>query len=165
MFFHSDRPQLWGGLFSVACGLLILCFLKFYYYQPIDANDLAKAIASDRFRTRISALRNIYNADIEIGEYPQRVKMIDSDYIPERYWLALTLGKSRMPRTYDELMLLINDPDFNVVYMAIRGLGLRGERKAVKEILHYMESSENWYVQLYAYKSLRKLGWKQTKSK
>jgi HEAT repeat protein len=52
-----------------------------------------------------------------------------------------------------------------VVSMAFSALGQRGSSKAIPEILTRLESSDNWYNQGYAYKALRALGWKQTKSK
>jgi len=48
--------------------------------------------------------------------------------------------------------------------MALYALGLRRDPRAIRPILDKIENSEDWYCQLYAYKALRSIGWKQTKS-
>jgi len=88
-----------------------------------------------------------------------------SPHIAERYWLARALGVSRQSETYDDLIAFLDDPSPNVVSMAFYALGKRGDRRAIKEIMTRIEASDNWYNQWYAYKALRKLGWKQNRSK
>jgi len=53
----------------------------------------------------------------------------------------------------------------NVVSMAFYALGQRGDRQAIKEILTRIETSKHWYNQWYAYRALRRLGWKQSRPK
>jgi HEAT repeat protein len=91
--------------------------------------------------------------------------MLKSPHIPVRYWLARALAVSRKPETYDDLLSFLDDPHPNVVSMAFYALGKRGDRSAIGLILHRIETSRHWYVQWYAYKALRRLGWKQTASK
>ena len=88
-----------------------------------------------------------------------------SPHVSERYWVARALGVSRKPETYRDLVTLLDDHHPNVVSMAFYALGQRGDRRAVREILSRMKISTDWYNQWYAYKALRALGWKQTKSK
>ena len=88
----------------------------------------------------------------------------DSSYIAERYWLARTLGNSRNPATYDDLLHFLNDPHPNVVTMALHAIGKRGNRDMADEIMHIITTTDNWYIQWYAYKALRSIGWRQTKS-
>jgi hypothetical protein len=40
---------------------------------------------------------------------------------------------------------------------------VRNNRRAIKPILEKIKISHDWYDQLYAYKALRFLGWKQEK--
>jgi HEAT repeat protein len=88
-----------------------------------------------------------------------------SPHIPERYWLVKALGVSRQPETYKDLMRFVDDPHPNVVRMAFDSLGQRGDTSAINVIMKRIETSDHWYEQWYAYKALRKLGWKQAKSK
>jgi HEAT repeat protein len=81
--------------------------------------------------------------------------------VPERYWLARALGVSRHPETYPNLLAFLDDAHPNVVSMAFYALGQRGDRRAIKEILRRIETSDHWYNQWYAYRALRQLGWKQ----
>jgi HEAT repeat protein len=91
-------------------------------------------------------------------------KMLVSPHVPERYWLAQALGVSRRPETYKDLLSLLDDSSFNVVYMAYRGLGLKRDRRAVREILSRIKTIDDWYVQDYAYYALKNLGWRQPRS-
>jgi hypothetical protein len=48
--------------------------------------------------------------------------------------------------------------------MAFHALGYVGSVKDISLIMEKMNQSDNWYEQWYAYKALRRLGWKQRKS-
>jgi HEAT repeat protein len=52
-----------------------------------------------------------------------------------------------------------------VVTQALYALGERKNPVAVQEILRFIKASDHWYCQWYAYKALRKLGWKQIRLK
>jgi HEAT repeat protein len=49
--------------------------------------------------------------------------------------------------------------------MAFSALGQRGDRRAIAEIKQRIETSDDWYSQWYAYKALKALGWRQSRSK
>ncbi len=114
---------------------------------------------------RIAALQYLHDRKLDIGSYDIRRKMADSPHLPERYWLARGLGHSRSRQTYETNLALLNDPQINVAYMAYLALGRRGDRRAVAEILERLKMEHRWYVQLYAYKALRRLGWRQIGSR
>jgi hypothetical protein len=126
---------------------------------------LPDAMASTRWQRRVAALRTICGRRMEIADFQAYQKMLSSPRIPERYWLARTLGASRRSETYDDLLFLVNDPHPNVVCMAFYSLGQRGKRSAIPQILDRIRTSDHWYEQWYAYRALRRLGWRQTKSK
>jgi hypothetical protein len=86
-----------------------------------------------------------------------------SPHTRERYWAAKTPGVSQSHKTYEDLLELLKDPSPIVVSAALFSLGQRGERKAISRILQQMKDSEHYYVQWYAYKALKTLGWKQKK--
>ena len=125
---------------------------------------LGTRLASPDPEDRIAALQYLHGRKIDIGPYGVHRKMAKSAHMPERYWLARALHHSRSRRTYDTNLDLLNDPQMNVAYMAYLALGRRGDRRAVAEILVRLKSEDRWYVQLYAYKALRRLGWRQTGS-
>ena len=154
-----------GGLLCLLTGML---FLAPHYFEEekkyIGMEELARRLASDDSDLRISAISNIRERELDISRFPAYHRSITSPCVAERYWLARTFSLSRSPDTYQALLRLLDDPNFNVVYSAFHALGERREKKAVGEILRRIKVSDNWYVQWYAYKALRKLGWKQTKS-
>jgi hypothetical protein len=49
--------------------------------------------------------------------------------------------------------------------MALYGLGLKGDSRAISDIPRWLERSDHWYSQWYAYRALKALGWKQSKSR
>jgi len=142
---------------------LLLVFLK-GRETIIDVSDVAAALKSDHWQERVAALKFIEQQGLEITAFLAPQGMMQSPHIPERYWLVRALGVSRQPGTYRDLLASLDDPHPNVVSMAFSALGQRGNSKAIPEILTRLESSDNWYNQWYAYKALRALGWKQTKS-
>jgi len=98
---------------------------------------------------------------LDMADFPAYRRMLASPHIPERYWLVKALAVSRHPETYHDLLAFLDDPHANVVSMAFYGLGQRGDRQAIKEILRRIQTSDHWYNQWYAYKALRRLGWRQ----
>jgi Ca2+/Na+ antiporter len=162
LFLQSTPKAIKAGiLWSLA---LIVAFFAFSASDPEDLSDpksLSAAMASGRLRARITALKYILRNKIDIAGLPGYQNMLDSLDIPERYWLAKALGVSRTPETRESLQRLLDDPHFNVVCMALDSLGRRGNRADVTLILSKIETSHNWYEQWYAYRAIRRLGWRQ----
>jgi hypothetical protein len=171
------------GLFSFLCSLLlsprisawvasILCLFLgtalFFYVQSSvkeESVDPARALASDRWETRVAALKLIEQKKLEVGDFEAYPSLMKSHYIAERYWLVRTLGSSRRTGTYRDLLSFLDDSNPGVVSMAFYALGQRKDSRAVPEILKRIETSGDWYNQWYAYRALRNLGWKQSKSR
>jgi len=130
-----------------------------------EIEDISQALSSRHWQKRVAALKMVTEKRLEIGDFPAYRRVLLSTRVPERYWLAKALGVSRRAETYPDLLSLWDDPSRNVVCMVYEGLGRRGDRRVVEKILERLKKSEDWYVQGYAYKSLRRLGWKQKKSK
>lgn len=153
---------------SVLCflmGITLLVPLHQSRAIKIEVKDLPEALESERWQERVAALKLIEQKNMEIGDFQAYKAMLASPHIPERYWLVRALGASRQSETYEDLLAFLNDPHPNVVSMAFYALGQRGDRRVVKEIISRIETSDDWYNQWYAYKALRALGWKQTKSR
>jgi len=130
-----------------------------------ETRDIPQALTSERWPERTAALRLITEKNLDIHNYPFYKTILKSPHVPERYHLAKTLSVSRHPETYEDLLSLLDDSSFNVVYMAYHGLGLRRDRRTVAVILSKIKTIENWYVQDYAYYALKNLGWTQRRSK
>lgn len=161
----EEQKVLISGIFCLIAGATVFIYSAAENKDYRDSSELSRMLVSDRGQERVSALRYIAKNNIDIGRFPFCISLFESPSVPERYWLARALSYSRTPETYQGLIRLLNDSNFNVVYSAIYALGERGDKQAVQEILAQISGSDNWYVQWYAYKALRKLGWTQTKSK
>lgn len=148
--------------FFIGCGI----FLVFAggTEEKIEVKDVAKALESDHWQERVAGLKAIEQKWLELGSFQVYERLLQSPYIPERYWLLRAMSVSRSPETYNHLLAFLDDPHPNVVSMAFYGLGRRGDRRAVNQILKKIARSDHWYSQWYGYKALRDLGWKQSKS-
>lgn len=153
-----------SGIFFVLCLILFFSFhLNRSPYISID--NLPNALISDRWQERAAALKLVDEKGLEIKNFEAYPKLLAGNHIAERYWFIRTLANSRSPATYRDLLNFLDDPNRNVLTMAFYALGRRGNRQAISEIFNQIETSNDWYSQWYAYKALRSLGWKQTKSK
>ena len=164
-FFLGVRTSsLIASVLCLIAGLSIL--IPFHYMRGTDINlkDVSQALASQSWQEQVAALKIIERKGLEVSSFQPYPKLLASPHIPARYWLARALAVSRRPETYRNLLALLDDPHPNVVSMAFYGLGQRGDRRAISEILTRIKSSDHWYNQWYAYKALRALGWKQRKS-
>jgi len=154
-------------LASILCFMISVAILVQFHMArktSVGKMDIGRSLQSERWQTRVTALRAVCEKGLEIGKYPTNLDIAKSKNIPERYWLAKALAKSRKPETYGLLLSLLEDSNPNVVSMAFSALAQRRERRAVKEILKKIKESDNWYSQVYAYRALRALGWTQTRS-
>lgn len=133
--------------------------------DPIPVNTIGTTLKSNRWAERVSALRRIDQNQLEIERYDGYRKLLESPLVVERYWLARALAVSRTERTYQDLLKLTSDTHPNVVCQAFSALGRRGRAIAIERIKDAMLSSDHWYVQWYAYRAIRKLGWEQKQFK
>jgi hypothetical protein len=122
-------------------------------------------LTSGHWETRVAALKLIEQKKLDVGDFEAYPRLMKSRHVAERYWLVRTLGSSRRTSTYRDLLGFLDDPNPGVVSMAFYALGQRKDSRAVPEILKRIETSGDWYNQWYAYRALRNLGWKQSKSR
>ena len=165
IFMDSKKSSAIASILCFTIGAVILCSLYFGDKKTMDAGNLSEAMESGHWRDRVAALKVVERKRMEIGDFRTYKKMLKSPYIPERYWLVKAMSVSRKPETYNDLPALLNDPNRNVACMAFYALGERKDPTAAGEIIKRIETSGDWYSQQYAYRALRKLGWKQTGSK
>ncbi|MGD9206806.1 MAG: HEAT repeat domain-containing protein [Desulfobacterales bacterium] len=165
-FFISPRKAALTA--SALC--FIVCITMMFVFQlnrgrDISAQNLLEALSSKHWQTRVAALKFIDEKGLEISRFKSYPDLLASAHIAERYWLAKTLGNSENRATYDALINFLKDPSPNVVTMALYAIGKRGNRDVVDKILQLIETTDSWYIQWYAYKALRSIGWRQSKSK
>jgi len=179
LFFKQYFVSVRFGIFCLIICLIIgggcFIFLSFGkkndFHTPEHISDhvpdqherLAQALASEDCYDRVDALRFIYQKRLEIAQFPSYLHTDNHPCIIERYHLAKALGRSRSPETYPLLLGFLDDKNFNVVYNAFASIGKRGKKEAIPEIEQRIKGSDNWYVQWYAYRALRRLGWTQSK--
>jgi hypothetical protein len=151
---------------SILCFVLCLGFIFSFQLnrtRNISEGSIAGALNSERWQDRVAALKFIDKNRLEIKQFHTYPELLKSDYIAERYWFVRTLANSRKPGTYRDLLSFLNDTHPNVASMALYGLGRRGNKEAIGRIMQVIKTSDDWYLQWYAYRALRELGWRQTK--
>lgn len=165
LFLDIRTSSVMASTLCFVIGIILLVIFHQGRVKSNEVNNVAEALESERWQKRVAALKSIEQQGLEIGNFRAYCNMLESPHIPERYWLAKSLGASRRSETYKDLLGFLDDLHPNVVSMAFYALGKRGDKRAVSEILKRIEISRNWYNQWYAYNALRKLGWKQTRLK
>ncbi|MGD9136949.1 MAG: HEAT repeat domain-containing protein [Desulfobacterales bacterium] len=152
---------------SVMClivGSAVLIYFQSYRSANINFNNISNALESESWQTRLAALKAIQREKLEIADYRSYPQLLQSPIPQERYWLVRALAFSRRSETYADLLAFVDDENINVRCMAFYSLGLRRNPRAIKVLKARMRTSNSWYDQMYAYKALRSLGWKQNVS-
>jgi len=162
LFMSMGASSIFASALCLAMGIALFAFFVQSRVKGAEIGDAASALESERWQERVAGLRLIEKEGTEVGDFQAYPRMLTSPHIAVRYWLARSLGVSRNPETYDDLLGLLNDPHPNVVSMAFFALGRRGDKKAISIIVENIGTSDQWYSQWYAYRALRRLGWKQT---
>lgn len=163
-FVLSPKVSSWTA--SVLC--LFLGSALFFYITGSateESSDLARALASDRWETRVAALKLIEQKRLDVADFEPYPRLMRSPHAAERYWVARALGFSKQTNAFKDLLGFLDDPSAGVVSMAFYALGQRKDSRAVPEILKRIETSGSWYNQWYAYRALRNKGWKQDRSR
>jgi hypothetical protein len=157
-------------LASILCfGIGIILLIPVYQgsQRPVAKENLAEALNAEDWRDRVAGLKLVEQLKLEITAYSTYEKSMTSRHLPERYWLSHALGLSHEDHTIDDLIKLLNDPQNNVVCQALYALGQRGKSRKpeiIDTILLKIRTTNDWYVQRYAYLALRSLGWWQPAS-
>ncbi|BBO80511.1 hypothetical protein DSCO28_10770 [Desulfosarcina ovata subsp. sediminis] len=126
------------------------------------ATDTGLSVSSRAIR--IAALRKACEERQDITLAARKADLQNSPDVAERYWLARSLAYSHHPQAVAMLDRLSRDPSPIVVCQALWAMGERKNRKAIPQILDRLSKEPHWYVQMYAYRALRRLGWVQPRS-
>lgn len=149
-------------LASLICILILFVTFKDSTGNKNDSPEkIASMLASEDSTARIQALRYIVDHKMDITLFPEYEDIISNGSTPERYWIAKSLSIRDTGKNREALLTLLHDKHFNVVCMALYSMGKLGKKGDIPIILDTIKTSRNWYVQWYAYKALRNLGWQQ----
>lgn len=158
-----------GGTASVVAGLLCfgllmtgIAWLNQDELPNTDAATFDQPLGVMKPRQQAAVLKSAVHRRMDLGTVllDDRLK---TECVVVRYWLARALAFSRDPSSRDRLLALARDPQVNVACMALHALGRRGDSGVIPEIQRILRGSGRWYVQGYAYRALRRLGWRQTR--
>ncbi len=128
---------------------------------PETPEEIRAGLASGDWRKQRDALRAIIDHRMDPMRYGIDDRLAFGGSVALRYWYAASLGWSRHPAAYDLLLEMADDPHPNVACMAYASLGRLGDPRAKEEIRERIDRIGHWYVQWYAYQSMRRLGWAQ----
>lgn len=162
--FADESTRVWWRCgICVGIGILLLIPMVARGAADISPEAVGKSLAAPDWTERVAALQMIEREKLEIGNFPQYRRLLDSPLVVERYYLARAMAFSRTPGTLADLLALIHDVQPNVVCQAYYALGRRGNPVAIAAIKKQMERSDHWYTQWYGYRALRRLGWHQSR--
>jgi len=163
LFLGKKSSALTASMLCLATGLLVLVYFQANRSGKIQVKNIPNALESKNLSVRIAALKSIQKNKLDIADYPSYPRLLNSPHPQERYWLAVAMAVGRSQESYMDLLKFLEDKNTNVRSMTFHSLGVRHNRQAIKPILEKVEISYDWYAQLYAYRALRSLGWKQKK--
>jgi len=162
--FKSGPASVMAGLVCLALCVSALAPIHLAKSGASGKQSTAELLSSPDWTDRVMGLRLVEASNLEIGNFANYRRFLTSPHAPERYWLAGALGRSRLPANHGAITALLADHQPNVVCAALEALGRRGRGTDAPEILKIIKTSDHWYVQWYAYRALRSLGWSQTAS-
>lgn len=153
------------GAFTSILGL-ILCVTAFGILAETESievkrDNLKSLLSSSERRDRIAALRFIDRNKINMVSLPDFELIGQGGDLTETYRYARALGHSRTAGAEKKLIGLLDDTRLNVVCQALYGLGIRGNRRMIPTIMDRIRNTDEWYIQWYGYRALKRLGWTQ----
>jgi len=163
LFLSRKSSAVTASILCLMIGLLALIYFQANRSSHIQIKNIPDALESKNLSVRIAALKFIQQKKLDVAGYRSYPRLLKSPHPQERYWLVVAMAVSRSQESFMDLLKFLEDKNINVRTMAFHSLGVRNSRQAIKPILEKIKMSHNWYAQLYAYKALRSLGWKQKK--
>ena len=163
-FLGRQSSAIAGIVVCCLLGILLLMLMPMRDKKDLTIESLPGMLASDNWKDTVQALKQIEANRLDLHQFDLTKDLSQHPSIPVRYWLARNLGTGRHPDDETHLITLMRDPHPNVVCQALYSMGKRKFRKTTARLLETIKTSDHWYVQLYAYNALRKLGWKQIAS-
>ncbi len=158
-------PKRWAAVCALALAAGAAGISRHHLSAPeISPDAIATALHSPDTAVRTQALRLLTEQGTDPLTLLPAPPAAPTASVPERLWWAKALGASRKPAARDVLYILLNDPQANVRCMAYEALGRHGNPADAGPIRDGIRRSDHWYVQWYAYRTLKRLGWHQSLS-
>jgi len=126
---------------------------------PVPLEKIPGLLQSDNPERQAWALRTLCVRGGDVSAFPT---LKESPSPAVRYWFARCLEKSPSSEAASLLLRLMEDSQVTVATTAMEVLARRKDRAAIPAILDKLAGSRHWYVQWYAYRALRRLGWSQS---
>lgn len=153
------------AMLCMACAVLFLILQGSYHAAcHLPAEPITELLASERTNDHISGLKTLLQQGDEITCYSEYRLPGNLSPVAERYWALKAFAKSKNATAYQAIFNFKDDPHPNVQCVFLEALGRLGSKKDTHLIIEKIETSTNWYVQWYAYRSLKDLGWQQERS-
>ena len=149
------------SLIWMIIGLALYAQLAYLARGGEEARPPRELLESSSPKERLAGLRNFAHSGLNIREHPLYEALLHSSKVAERYWLAKALAHNQDRGSLRDLLALLEDPSPNVRCQAIWALGGRPWDRPEGYIEDVVRNSDHYYVQIYAYNALRRLGWKQ----
>ena len=161
LFLSRKSSAITASILCLMIGIFVLVYFQANRSSHIQIKNIPEALESNNLSIRIAAIKSIQQKKLDIADYRSYPQLLKSPHPQERYWLVVAMAVSRSQESFMDLLKFLEDKNTNVRTMALHSLGVRNNRQAIKPILEKIKISRDWYAQLYAYKALRSLGWKQ----
>jgi hypothetical protein len=161
------RAAVSHGVAAVLCVLIGIVLLVPVYRgatADIDPGGLTTALASSSEITRIVALRKAFAEGRDVTEAALENDLVNSTSVAQRYWLARCLTHAASRQAQSMRLTLLDDPTPIVACQAIWAIGRGNDPAMIPKLIDRLNTSSHWYVQMYAYRALRRLGWVQPRS-
>ena len=172
-----------GALMNIRTASFLAPFLCFIFWLAVmTALDIPKvaemnrslaatAIREGNRKERIAALRYINKKRLDITEFKGYRHLAATPDFAQRYWLIKNLGNSRNPVSNGIIYQFLNSKSDYIICKAMAAIADRihagdvlSRKRYLKLVLAKMQTTDNWYVQFYAYKAARRMGWIPEKS-
>jgi hypothetical protein len=164
LFLTVNLSDIIAAVLCVLVGGILLWPVYIGHTSPHDLDKPSEGLFAASTITRIAVLRQACDDGQDVAAEARKHALEKSPAIAERYWLARSLACSSDPAAASMLSTLANDPVPIVACQALWAMGERRQRMVIPELIQRINDSSHWYIQMYTYRSLRKLGWVQRQS-
>ena len=164
LLFPARQTLAIASVICICIGVSLLAPVYQGRFPTHTSQDPISGLTSFSYATRIAALRAVCTQKQDISNLAAALKLESSPFIAERYWLAHSLAFSKSALAGELLKKLAGDPVPIVACQALWAMGNRKDREMIPQIIDHIDTTPTWYIQMYAYRALRTLGWVQPRS-
>jgi len=119
-----------------------------------------KASKNKDWKQGIELLKSIKNFQIEKNNQIVLDWLKQTQNYALKYWLVrffVKLPKNEVPKLFYDLLKV--PQQVNVTCQLLYVMGKQKDRKVIPKIREVVNSTHSWYIQMYGYRSLKRLGW------